>query len=79
MGGGGFEGELGLGDGEALGAVEFAGAGAAGGEVGGFTEDGFEGFGAGIGVEAGGDLEGAGFVEEAGFRSDLVAKAAFLA
>ena len=42
VGGGGFEGELGLGDGEALGAFELAGAGAVGGEVFGFAKNGFE-------------------------------------
>ncbi len=79
VGGGGFEGELRLGDGEALGAFQLAGARAVRCEIGGFAEDGFERFGAGIGIEASGDLEGAGFVEEAGFRSDLVAEAALLA
>ena len=40
--GGGFEGEFRLGDGEAFGAFEFAGAGAAGSEVFSFLENGFE-------------------------------------
>jgi hypothetical protein len=52
VGGGGFEGELGLGDGEALGSLEFAGARAVGCEVFGFSENGFKGFLAGVWIKA---------------------------
>ena len=79
VGGGGFEGELGLGNGEALRAFEFPRGGAVGGDVFGYFEHGFEGFVAGIGIEAGDDVEGSGFVKKRGFAADLVAEAALFA
>ena len=73
MRGGGLEGELALGDGEALGAIQFAGARAVGDEVVDFPVDAGERLLAAIGIEAGADLEGSGFIEKRDVAADLIA------
>ena len=79
VGTGRLEGKLALGDGQALGAVQLAGAGAVRDEVVDFSADAGERLVARFRVEPGADFEGSGLVEEGDVAADLIAKPALLA